>query len=249
MKNENRSIIGSLLSEISWEGKTVNKYRNGGEGLENVLTTEVLQILYFLPRTHFLGEIIKNLHMNNTKPLNILYDEIEKSEFDLFPTNYYLKNMSTKHQNGISVQPDALLVSQSIYSLVELKRIKRSSFQKEQLAREFYLCTRESKNRIPLLILIISKEPPVSVAGEGRVNPIEYIKLTLPKVYEASNSHHLSLNEVVGLVDNHVAWITWDEISQIIEKQQNNYHKGNESERACIQRLCEALIKAIQRHS
>ena len=54
LNDTNRSIIGSLLSEISWEASKTTRYRDGGQGLENVLTTEVLQVLYFLPRQHFL---------------------------------------------------------------------------------------------------------------------------------------------------------------------------------------------------
>lgn len=102
LNDKNRSIIGSLLSKISWEGSKVTRYRNGGQGLENVLTTEVFQILYFLPRTFFLGEIIKNLHTNNKKAVNDLYETIEDSDFDLFPGNYYLINAPINHQKGDS---------------------------------------------------------------------------------------------------------------------------------------------------
>lgn len=54
------SIVGKLLEEISWE--KARDYRAGGQGRENVLTAEVLVGLDFLPRTHFLGEVIRAAH-------------------------------------------------------------------------------------------------------------------------------------------------------------------------------------------
>ena len=53
------SITGRLLEEISWEGNA-RRYRRGGQGRENVLTAEVFQILDFLPRDRFLGEVIRS---------------------------------------------------------------------------------------------------------------------------------------------------------------------------------------------
>ena len=46
--------VRCLLDELSWEGNAW-KYREGGLGLENVLTAEVFQALDFLPREAFLG--------------------------------------------------------------------------------------------------------------------------------------------------------------------------------------------------
>jgi len=249
LNDKNRSIIGSLLSEVSWEGSKVTRYRDGGRGLENVLTTEVFQILYFLPRTFFLGEIIRNLHTKNNETLERLIETIEESDFNLFPGNYYLIDEPISHQKGISVQPDALLITESVYSLIEVKRIKRGSFQKEQLAREFYLVTREAKGKIPLLILILPSKPPISVSGEGRVDPVEYIKQTLPKVFSESDSHQHSLEELIYMVDNHIAWITWDEIFDIINKQNINYQAQKRSDKLSIIRLCEAILEAIRRHT
>ena len=52
----NASLIGRFLDEISWEGNRVRLYRRGGLGTENLLTTDVLSPLSYLPRQHFLGE-------------------------------------------------------------------------------------------------------------------------------------------------------------------------------------------------
>ena len=56
------SALGRLLAEISWEGESVRRYRDGGIGLENVLTAEVLLALDFLPRTAFLDNLLKSAH-------------------------------------------------------------------------------------------------------------------------------------------------------------------------------------------
>lgn len=121
LNDESRSIVECLLSEISREGSKVKRYRNGGLGLENVLTAEVFQMLYLLPRTQFLGCVISQLHAKNRRTIKLLYKEVENVDFNTFPGNYYLIDEPQSHQSGIVVQPDALIVSESAYSLVEVK--------------------------------------------------------------------------------------------------------------------------------
>ena len=67
----------------------------------------------------------------------------------------------------VVVQPDATITSPSVYALVEAKRIRRSSFQPEQPAREFVAATVEAQasGRRPLLLLILRTPPPVTVSG------------------------------------------------------------------------------------
>jgi hypothetical protein len=123
------SIIGSLLCDISWSGNTVNKYRKAGKGYENVLTAEVFQILDFLPRTFFLGEIINNLHSKNTEVLKRLNAEVEELCMNLFPGNHYLKTNPKSHQSGISVQPDGLIETFiNLWIIGVEKRIKKKWF-------------------------------------------------------------------------------------------------------------------------
>jgi hypothetical protein len=249
LNDSNLSIIGSLLSEVSWAGKTVNKYRDGGKGLENVLSAEVLQLLDFLPRTEFLGEIFKFLHSASDAVVKHLIEEIEEVGMNLFPGNYYLKANPTSHQQGISVQPDGILESSSIYGLLELKRIKKGSFQPLQLAKEYYLVTRDAKDKLPLLLLIIPHEPPVSVQSNGRVDIVEYIYQTLPEVYATADSHHKSLSDLQSNIKEHVAWITWPEIRAILSRLKDSYESKITSHNQSIQRICEALIQAIDFHS
>ena len=58
----NVSVIGRLLEEISWEGSRVKQYREGGRGMENVLTAEVLLPLTYLPRAPFLAPVLRSAH-------------------------------------------------------------------------------------------------------------------------------------------------------------------------------------------
>lgn len=55
--DKNCTVLGRLLEELSWDGNTIKAYRYGGRGFENVLTAEVFQALYFLPRQAFLGAL------------------------------------------------------------------------------------------------------------------------------------------------------------------------------------------------
>jgi hypothetical protein len=126
----NATIIGRLLEEISWEGNRVRLYRHGGRGMENVLTAEVLLPLSFLPRTHFLAEVLLAAH-GATKALRRVADQIEDCELLVLPQELSLQ------PTGTVVQPDALLETSGGYVLVEAKRIKKASFQQEQLAREY----------------------------------------------------------------------------------------------------------------
>jgi hypothetical protein len=57
----NDSPVGRLLEEISWEGNA-RPYRRGGRGRENVLTTEVFQLLDWLQRHAFLGAVLNAAH-------------------------------------------------------------------------------------------------------------------------------------------------------------------------------------------
>lgn len=58
----NVSVIGRLLEEIPWEGARVKQYRQGGRGMENVLTAEVLLPVTYLPRGPFLAPVLRGAH-------------------------------------------------------------------------------------------------------------------------------------------------------------------------------------------
>jgi hypothetical protein len=156
----NTTIIGRLLEEISWEGKRVRLYRHGGRGMENILTAEVLLHLSFLPRTHFLAELLLAAH-GAKDALRGIAAQIEDCELSVLPQELKLQPAE------IVVQPDALLETVGGYVLVEAKRIKKASFQREQLAREYLAVLREAKARDPVLLLILGSPPPVTVKKQG----------------------------------------------------------------------------------
>jgi hypothetical protein len=54
------TILGRLLTEISWKGSATRNYRHGGRG--RVLTAEVLTALDYLPRSRFLGTALSAAH-------------------------------------------------------------------------------------------------------------------------------------------------------------------------------------------
>jgi hypothetical protein len=80
----NSSVIGRLLEEISWEGKSVPAYRDGGRGRENVLTADVLWPLSCLPREAFLDEILRRAHGAEWACLRAA-DELEEAAVMLLP--------------------------------------------------------------------------------------------------------------------------------------------------------------------
>jgi hypothetical protein len=75
----NASVIGRLLEAISWEGRNVRAYRQGGRGVENVLTAEVLLPLSYLPRDAFLGAVLAGAY-GATRPLADLARDIEQAD-------------------------------------------------------------------------------------------------------------------------------------------------------------------------
>ena len=79
------SIVGKLLEEISWE--KARDYRAGGQGRENVLTAEVLVGLDFLPRTQFLGAVIRAAHGADTAR-NQLAAEAEDLQMNFLPGDF-----------------------------------------------------------------------------------------------------------------------------------------------------------------
>ena len=79
------SAIGHLLEELSWSGRKIKEIRGGGRGIENVLTAEVLQALDFLPRTAFLGAVLRETHGGATLLKDTLLAEIEQASVTVLP--------------------------------------------------------------------------------------------------------------------------------------------------------------------
>ena len=116
---ENASPVGRLLEEISYEGNA-KPYREGGRGRENVLMVETFTPLDYLPRTRFMGHVIRSAHGADEARRRVV-EEIERAEISLLPGDVFLGH------TGVHVQPDATILTPTTYVLVEAKRIRPSS--------------------------------------------------------------------------------------------------------------------------
>lgn len=237
----NTSIIGRLLEEISWEGKSVRFYRRGGRGRENVLTAEVMLSLDLLPRTHFLAEVLRAAH-GAEHALTGVADQIEDCELHVLPPELTLQPA------GTVVQPDALLKTPGGCVLVEAKGIKKASFQREQLAREYLAVLREAGTRDPVLLLILGSPPPVTIKKQGHRDIPEAITEQLPMVL-ANTGADERLDDLLKRIPEIVSWITWAEIESIVAHQMSCMKTEDPSLLATVERLAKAVSTAIAIHS
>jgi hypothetical protein len=240
MNNDNRSAIGRLLEEISWEGARVRGYRQGGRGLENVLTTEVFMLLDFLPRDLFLGPVIAAATGADSVRERIA-SEAEDADVQLLPGDITLRPA------GIKVQPDATVTTSSCSVLVEAKRIKSSAFQSEQLAREYLALLQECNARKPLLLLVLGGPPPVSIRGQGRVSPHEAIANQLPILLDRLGKEPEEAIALTDVLPERLAWITWAQISKVVENAKPP--ESSTGVTASVHRMAHALLQAIEWHS
>lgn len=242
----NDSVVGRLLAEVSWE--KASKYHNGGLGFENVLTAEALQGLDFLPRRHFLGSVMQAVHglgVGADAAKEKLVNEAEDAVFRLLPSqNYYLR----PSEETLNVQPDATIETSGVFVLVEAKRIKSSSFQRGQLAKEYVLAVREARHRLPLLLLVLGQEPPVRVEGRGRLGFAEAVLQDLEAIYERTEGLQVSLDELVRGLQSCVAWITWNEVAEAVEGALRRFRCEDTSVRACVDRIAASVVEAVRRH-
>ena len=236
------SIIGRLLEELSWSGRQIISYRGGGRGFENVLSTEVLQALHFLPRSAFLVAVVSAFHDGSPATRTAFAAEAEEAEFLVLPGGgMYLQ---AENIPKVEVQPDAIITTQSVYCVVEAKRIRSSSFQPRQLAREFLMAHQFAGERRPMLALLLSGPPPVRVQGKGRLSIRDAIVTALPEVFCPGSE----FNTWASRIDETVAWLTWTELAEQIRRAQAQFTSGNPSVDAAINRITGSLLKSIEWH-
>lgn len=115
------SHIRQLLDEISWEGNA-RKYRDGGIGLENVVTTEVFQALDLLPRQPFLAPVLRGLQGGSPGQSSTMAEEAEAltvstlpgdlttncGRVRVSPTHYWPPTSSTCSSKPKHPQPEQL---------------------------------------------------------------------------------------------------------------------------------------------
>jgi hypothetical protein len=236
------------LEEISWEGRSVRGYRDGGRGRENVLTAEVLTALDFLPRSHFLGAVLDNAHGADTARAT-LRTEIEDADLEFLPDEIVLNPAGPSRGTRLIVQPDALITAPTCYAMIEAKRIQRSSFQPQQLAREYLAVTGGAGGRAPLLLLILGGPPPVPVAGSGALTIQDAITRHLPSVHLLAVDHPLPLDDLSDRITDVCAWTTWHDLAATVTTQHRQLAISDLSIANSITRLTEAIIGSVARHS
>jgi hypothetical protein len=241
------SVIRRLLQEVSWDGRRVKYYRQGGLGLENVLTAEVLQGLDFLPRQHFFIPVISAFNGKAERVKASLIAEVESVSLGLLPPSIPFRANQDESDPTQFVNPDGMLMSGSVFALIEAKRIKSSSFQTEQLAREFVATIREAQNRLPLLILLLGHEPPVMVGRKQRKTIHSAIIDELATVLTKMDSPY-DIEALQGKIDDVVVWITWDQIAEIIGEQLSSFSVESLSVRNAVERVALSVISAIKMH-
>lgn len=238
------SMVGKLLEEVSWEHAT--SYRQGGRGRENVLSAEVMMALDFLPRGRFLGAVIRAA--DGAEPArSVLVNEIEEAELRFLPGDMTL----APHRSGndqLVVQPDALITSPNSFVLVEAKRVRASSFQPEQLVREYVATMAHAVDRTPL-ILLLGAEPPVLVRGRGRMSIEDAISFELESVLLRANNEQLAMEGLVERIHDVFCWITWSEVSAVIGSQAAGFVTADPSVDASVQRLANSVASSIAWHA
>lgn len=237
---KNWSMIGRLLEEISWEGPNVRGYRLGGRGRENVLTAEVLMLLNYLPRTAFLGGVIEAAE-GATAARGVLLRESESAQVTLLPEELRLRPAR------IVVQPDALIATDSVSVLVEAKRIRSSSFQPHQLAREYLAIVDEAEGRLPLLLLVLGAPPPVVVKQRGKLSICDAISGSLPDLLAKVDSLE-NFDELMEQLPDRVAWITWERIAEVVQNALEQVLELLSADLA-VRRLAADLLRTIAWHA
>lgn len=91
-----------------------------------------------------------------------------------------------------------------------------SSFQPEQLSREFACVVRDAGSARPLLLLITPTAPPVPVKGHGRLAVGAAIGLYLEPVWARTSGLDTPLEELLARIPDTVAWMTWNEVQAAV---------------------------------
>jgi hypothetical protein len=243
-----RSALDRLLETLSWDGAGIRKYRQGGAGQENVLTTEILSALDFLPRS-FLGLVLRSAHGDNAT-LDSVAGEAEQAEITVLGEDIFLRPSGSSHGERITLQPDALIDMPGTYVLVEAKRIRSpAEFGPDQLAKSLAVAVTQAATRRPLVLLMMGTPPPIALRGGGgrRLSIEDSIAEHLPRI-ATSSDFDLDAEHLLSRLAQTVAWITWDEIRDLAEQHLQEFDATPKEVRASIARLVESIVCVVERH-
>lgn len=151
-------------------------------------------------------------------------------------------------KNQLVVQPDALVTSKSSFVLVETKRVRASSFQPEQLARDYVATMALAGTRTPL-ILLLGAEPPVLVRGRGRMSFEGAISSELESVLNRANNEQLPLEGLVERIPDVFCWINWPKLSDVIRTQKASFSTTDPSVSASVHRIANSICSSIAWHA
>lgn len=228
------SAVRRLLDELSWEGNA-RKYRNGGLGLENVITAEVFQALDFLPRQAFLAPVLAGA---SGAVLEQAHTEIEQAVIDVLPGD--LAHPALK----VRTQPDVCIELPSTFVLVEAKRPRASSFQADQLAKELIVAAAHSRGRRPVLLLVLAAPPPVRVKGHGPRDIEDAVRLGQAMI----SARHGRPVEVPDTRET-VAWTTWANIGAQVAAALQDYDNPDPSTYNAVARVAMTVSDALKAHT
>lgn len=244
MTDTNDSVIGRLLQEVSWEGRSVRRYRDGGIGLENVLVGEVISLLESLPRTAFLGAVIDAATGADAARANVVA-QLERTSL-LFLGEHDL--------GGVSVQPDVELSSPTSLAWIEAKRLKSGVFGANQLSRQIVTLLREADDRQPLHLVLTPDPPPIPVQGNGRMPLHMAVELGLDRALElrdGPSSKEQTSEKVEALTQrlpDIMAWVTWDDLREAIETGSDRLPDVPPEVNSSIKRQVDRLLLALEVH-
>lgn len=228
------SAVRRLLDELSWEGNA-RKYRDGGLGLENVLTAEVFQALDFLPRQPFLAKVLVGA---SGTPLDHAQADIEQAVIDILPGDLTHPDLT------IRSQPDVCIDSPGCFLFVEAKRMRPSSFQADQLAKELILAAEHARGRRPVLLLVLGTPPPFRVKRHGLMGIEDAVQLGQQLI----SAHHGRPVAVPNPNDT-VAWTTWADIGAHVASALQAYDNPDPSTHNAVARVVTTLSDALRVHA
>jgi hypothetical protein len=243
-----RTPLSRLLEEISWEGRSVVKYRDGGRGKENVLTAEVLTALDYLPRDAYLAAVLRGAH-GAADAAGRAADEADDAEVVFLPEEFTLNPAAQGRGDRLIVQPDATITSPSTLVLLEAKGIRSGSFGPEQLAREYLAVTAMAGARTPLLLLVLGSAPPVAIRGlSGRFELADAVAANLESVYAKAGPHPWSLVDLQARVTECCAWLTWAELAGLVAAEHARGRHSGTFAAGTVDRLVGTVTRAVRWH-
>jgi hypothetical protein len=246
------SVFGRAIESAHWDGPAGTK--GGGQGWEKVLTAEVFQLLDWLPRTMFMGEVLRGADGARDTILR-LAEEVEGLDFELNPGDHYLADRPPPGCERVPVQPDGIMKSPSVFCMMEAKRIKPGSFNPKQLTKEYLAVLKYAElahKPWPLLLLVVPEpkagdEGRVPVEGRGRTGIEEEIVSHLEELLPCTELGGTA-GELAARIGSVVAYTTWTRIDEVAALGLTKIGTGDRSIDDSVKRLAKAVRVAIDWH-